>query len=467
MSGRVLFVAYNFPPVGGAGVQRTTKFVKYLPEHGWCASVLTVANPSVPVFDESLFRDVPQNTTVCRAKTFEPDYRLKTSTLGASGEKGRRARLSLPGLAKDAARRMAKMALQPDAQLLWLPDAIRKGEQLLRQVPHDVILVTAPPFSSFFVGAALSRIAGLPLVLDYRDEWMISNAYWENKRLGPASRRFQEWMQLHLMRTAKAIVATTRSSAAALDAIRIRAGSAAKVTWIYNGFDRDDFPRKAPAPPVCRDSYRLAYVGTLWALTDVAPLVGAVRQLASRHPKLASHLELIFAGRRTREQQRCLEGLKELPCRVTENAYLDHSAALDLLRSADGVCLLLSDVPHADRVVPGKLFESLAAEKPILAITPRGELWDLLANHPDACLAEPLCVPQITEWLAERIRRHLTGSDVPSVSTYRFAQFERRNQAGELAQLLESVNSYRRCGRGSSGMAELLLCRSRSCTTTC
>src|SRR5207253_2780511 len=43
---RVLFITYQFPPVGGAGVQRATKFVKYLPGHGWLPSVLTVANPS-------------------------------------------------------------------------------------------------------------------------------------------------------------------------------------------------------------------------------------------------------------------------------------------------------------------------------------------------------------------------------------------------------------------------------------
>src|SRR5947199_8696754 len=75
---RVLVVAYAFPPVGGAGVQRVTKFVKYLPEHGWTPSVLTVANPSVPAHDASLVADVPAHTVVCRARTWEPSYSLKT-----------------------------------------------------------------------------------------------------------------------------------------------------------------------------------------------------------------------------------------------------------------------------------------------------------------------------------------------------------------------------------------------------
>src|SRR5437660_11910258 len=74
---RVLFITYQFPPVGGAGVQRVTKFVKYLRDYGWLPSVLTVANPSVPAFDESLVADVPEHTIVRKARTWEPSYAVK------------------------------------------------------------------------------------------------------------------------------------------------------------------------------------------------------------------------------------------------------------------------------------------------------------------------------------------------------------------------------------------------------
>ena len=82
---RVLVVAYVFPPAGGAGVQRVTKFVKYLPEFGWDCSVLTVANPSVPVFDETLAKDVPESTVVRVARTLEPGYALKNAVSAGSG----------------------------------------------------------------------------------------------------------------------------------------------------------------------------------------------------------------------------------------------------------------------------------------------------------------------------------------------------------------------------------------------
>jgi len=71
---RALVVAYAFPPVGGAGVQRVQKLVKYLPLYGVVPSVLTVANPSVPVRDASLELDLPKALEIVRAPTLEPGY---------------------------------------------------------------------------------------------------------------------------------------------------------------------------------------------------------------------------------------------------------------------------------------------------------------------------------------------------------------------------------------------------------
>ena len=121
---RALFIAYTFPPVGGAGVQRTTKFVKYLPQFGWDATVLTAGNPSVPVRDESLCRDIPPSTHVVRARTFEPPYAAKRS-LTQDAAQDAAAVSPIKRLMKAAARRAALALLQPDPQILWVLPAFR------------------------------------------------------------------------------------------------------------------------------------------------------------------------------------------------------------------------------------------------------------------------------------------------------------------------------------------------------
>src|SRR5436190_6008405 len=133
---RVLFVSYLFPPVGGVGVHRVTKFVKYLPQFGWDCSVLTVANPSTPLIDGSLRRDVPVSTVVCRARTLEPGYGLKQA-VGAGGREKKGLIASAKNMAKGLARRTINTVLQPDPQILWRPLALREGKKLLKETPHD------------------------------------------------------------------------------------------------------------------------------------------------------------------------------------------------------------------------------------------------------------------------------------------------------------------------------------------
>jgi glycosyltransferase involved in cell wall biosynthesis len=441
---RVLYIAYTYPPIGGAGVQRTSKFVKYLPQFGWLPSVLTVANPSVPLLDTSLGRDIPDTTLVRRARTWEPSYAVKASLAAARPESGRR-HFSPWGILKRLTRRLTIALLQPDPQILWLPAAIRAGKGLLHEHPHHAIVVSGPPFSSFLIGVALSRWSGLPLIMDYRDEWDLSNAYLENKGGGRLSHYVQMRMQRLAVRSARALMATTRASAEALEQLRIDAGSKARVTWIYNGYDPDDFAG-SPASETERGVYRLAYVGTLWNLTDATPLVEGILALGRREPALVSRLELVFAGRRTPAQQQVLERLQSSPCRLVLHPYLDHDAALGLVRSAAGLCVLLSDSPGAERVVPAKIFEYMAARRPIVAICPKGEVWDILGHYPAAHLCLPSEPESIAGCLASEIRRHLDECP-PDFDAWDASLYSRRTQAAQLADLLASVSGGQLLGK--------------------
>jgi glycosyltransferase involved in cell wall biosynthesis len=431
---RVLLIAYAFPPTGGAGVQRTAKFVKYLPQHGWLPSVLTVRNPSVPVSDASLARDIPAETVVRRARTWEPGYGVKAAV--SAGEEDTRD-LALARRGKALVRGMAKAMLQPDPQILWVPAAVREGRRWLAEVPHAAVMATAPPFSSFLAGLALARHARLPLVLDYRDEWSLSGQHEENKRHGRLAAALQDRMQRAAVRGARAVIATTRASAAALAEMCQRAGSDARVLHIYNGFDPDDFLETAEPEPA-RAAYRVVYTGTLWKMTTCAPLVEAVLELSSRSPELAARLELVFAGRRVRSEDTLLARLQDRGAHVIQLPYVDHSQALTLLRAASCNCLLQAGFTGGERVVSAKLFEYLAARRPILAVAPRGEVWDLLADRPQAHCFEPRDVSGIAGWLAGELRGHGPVPPGPLASGD-IARFSRVREAGELAALLDTI----------------------------
>jgi glycosyltransferase involved in cell wall biosynthesis len=334
-----------------------------------------------------------------------------------------------------------------------MPNAVKEGSRLLSRIPHDAIVATGPPFSSFLVGAKLAQKHRIPLVLDYRDEWEISNSYWENKSLDPFSRRIQSGMQARVVRAAQALVASTKSSAVALERICRDAHSGAHISWIYNGFDPEDFslptfPACENNSPVCSERhqqidslrqscYRIVYVGMLWNLTSVAPFVAAVQDLCRRHPQLAERLELCFIGRRTGPQDALLQNLRHLPVRLVVHPYLEHKEAVGWLRSADALLLLLSDLPNLERVVPAKIFEYMAANRPILAVAPRGEAWDLLGDYPKSHLFVPNEINGISRFLEQKIKQldHIEQPPTPWDSS----RYHRKYQAKQLSDILDSL----------------------------
>lgn len=432
---RVLLVSYHFPPVGGAGVQRPAKFAKYLPEYDWDVSVLQAANPSVPLLDESLLEDLPADLVMVKARTLEPGYAAKSRAAGdVAGQ---------PSWPKRLVRQAATMVLQPDAQVLWLPAARRAGLDLLARQPHDAILATAPTYTNLVLGAMLARRTGLPLVLDYRDEWDISSAYWENAPRDPISPRVQQWMQRRVLRASRAIVATTAASTACIAARAADAGAHPIARCIYNGWDPSDIRSVegiAPAVPKDPTRHRIVYAGTLWNLTSIAPVVQALLDLTADSPRLAERVELVVLGRKTPEQEQELARLADTVITLHTPAYVPHPVALATMRSADTLLLLLSDVPGAERVAPAKLFEYLAMGQPMLAVTPDGETADLVRGAQPDAWRSPRDIPGITAWFRTRLDPASEGGGTVGTSPDYAARFTRRALAGQMAEVLDAVS---------------------------
>ncbi len=436
-SRQFLMISYAFPPVGGAGVQRSVKFVKYIRKYGWQPTVLTVLNPSVPVLDQDLSRDVPADVSVFHARTLEPSYSFKRNLIHTPN--------ATPSRLKTLLRGWASRWLQPDAQVLWNRNAYGTACKVLKQRTFSAIYVSGPPFSSFLLGCQLKKQFGIPLVLDFRDEWSISARYLENRSQQRSSHRGQTQMFESTLRQADAIVATTLASADELTSCCKRVGSSAFVRCIYNGFDPDDLLH-LKNEPIKTKAFRLVYTGTLWKLTDIEPLVRAVQKLSMRSPHDANKLELHFVGRRTGEQEAILDKLASTPVQLHRHDYLSHQQSLQFACEADGLLLTLADQPGAERVVPGKLFEYLALKRPILSLVPEGEAWRLLAEEPLATNIHPSQIDAIEAWLRQAIHAKANSDSpvmpLPNPDLSSLNWCSRSTLAGALAAILERVANH-------------------------
>jgi hypothetical protein len=429
---RALLVTYAFPPVGGAGVQRMLKLVKYLPHHGVKPSVLTVANPSVPVLDASLSSDVPPGTRVIRARTLEPGYHVKRAAwsraaAGAAG--GDRVRAALTSIAREL--------LVPDAQVLWQPGAAAALASSLWRRESDVVLISGPPFSQFLLTPLARMQRGTGVVLDYRDEWSM---YREAYEMVPAlARLVGAPLEAALLRSAHLVTTATEHFRRNL-LLQFPFLDPGRVRSIPNGYDTDDLPAERPPPPT--DKLTLTWAGSVIKITSPRGLLGAVRRLHEREPELATSLRIRFFGRIAETELAAFEGTEALG--VERLGYLDHRRVLEELSASHMVLVILDEVPGVERMYPGKIFELMSLRRPVLTLAPQGALTELVARHNLGEVLWSRDESGIAAALERALRAFRAGTLRVEADVRGIGRYDRRNLAGEFAEALVEARSVAR-----------------------
>lgn len=425
---RALVISYVFPPVGGAGVQRVLKLVKYLPAQGIEPIVLTAQSPSVPLADESLLRDVPPRTEILRARTLEPGYGAKRAVWQAqagapgNGSRGLQRRLV------DWGRKL----LVPDPQVLWLPAAHwALARRLGSARPDDVVFISGPPFSQFLLSGMSCWRPGTALVLDYRDEWTMTSTAYEMS--GQA--RVSQQLERAILRRAHAITTATEEFREALLA-RFRFLDPARVHAIPNGYDPDDFPETLPTPP--SDRLVLSYTGTVFRLTSAQGLLQALALLHERDATLAQKLEVRFAGRIVDTESHHFAGSERWG--VKRLGYLEHARAVEELAGSHAALCILDEVSGVERIYPAKIFEIMRVGRPCLALTPEGALARLVRRHRLGHVLPPRDIPAIAHHIAELLRT-FRDAESPPHAPLDIDGFDRRVQAARFADVFREART--------------------------
>jgi glycosyltransferase involved in cell wall biosynthesis len=432
---KALIVAYSFPPVGGAGVQRVLKLTKYLPDHGIRPAVLTVSNPSVPVLDPSLARDFPPGLEVVRARTFEPGYGTKQVAWTAAAGTDAASRPSLSRSVIRCASGLARNLLVPDPQILWQPGAQAALARRLARRQDDVVFVSGPPFSQFLLAPLVRLRRSVAVVLDYRDEWTTCRTMYE-MRGGASTRQSSDPIEPALLRCAHAVTTATEEFREALLG-RFPFLDPARVVAIPNGYDPDDFPPALPEPPP--DRLSVTYAGTIFKLTSARGLLGAVRRLHSRSPALARRLSLRFAGRIADTELPLFDGMAALG--VQRLGYVPHDQVLGVLAESHLVLCLLDDVPGVERIYPAKIFELMHLGRPILTLSPPGALTRLLERHRLGTSIPPRDEAAIAAFLEARLREQAEGRLDHRLHAQGIKRYHRRALAGEIACVMREAAS--------------------------
>ncbi len=431
---RLLVVTYYFPPSGGAGVQRVLKWVKYLRGFGVEPTVLTVKAGAYPKYDKTLARDVPPGVAVHRTPAFDP-YGAYARLTGRGRQQAVAATTGYVAESRDPKERLAQWVRAnlfiPDARVGWVPFAVARGLRLLRDGSFDALLTSGPPHSVHLTGLALHRLTGLPWLADFRDPWTDISYYDELPRTALA-RAADAWLERAVLREATRVV-TISEAGKALFLGKV-ARPAEEVAVIENGFDPADF---TDGPEPSADRFVLAYVGSLYGSRSPEALWRALAAL--RGQGRIPRLRLRLVGRIGDEVQATLRryGLAAVAETVP---YLPHDAAVREMQRATALLLTIEPYRHEHGTTTGKLYEYLAAGRPILGSGPTdGAAADLLRTTGAGRMIERDAADGFAEHLLALYQAWERGAIPEGASAEAAAPYSRRAQAGEVAALLDTL----------------------------
>ena len=436
---KVLMICYAFPPMGGSGVQRSLKFAKYLPENGW--QPLVVAGEGSggggdSERDESLLAEFPPEGLLHRATVLDPLRPLRRLWVGdpVSNQTSPARPHAGDGMMVRFLRLVRRLwqtwAYIPDERAGWLVPALYRAIWTTRHHEIDVVYSSSDPYTAHLVAYLTSRVAAKPWVADFRDPWTQYAAHYTDR--GPTRRRIDEFLERLFVSKADRVITATDGIQRLLLTPCGHAGLG-PMTTITNGFDEDDFSQVAPDAD---KTFTLVYTGRFHsAQNESTAFLRAVRMLLDEHPGMAGAFKVRFAGSFGARCDR-LVGQLALDGTVERLGYLPHREALRHLLQASALLLTIGAAPGSEAIQTGKVFEYLAARKPILAVVPEGAAAELIRETNSGVVVPPDDVVAIKNALYDFHSRYRDGTlCIPSDMC--LDKYSRRQLTKKLGRVLD------------------------------
>jgi len=430
---KVLIVTYYWPPSGGSGVQRWLKFIKYLRKFDIEPVVYTPKNPDISLFDTSLQKDIPNNLTVLQRRIFEPYalFRLfarrKTNFgVGFTSFEGhppnRFTRLSIW---------IRGNCFIPDPRVLWVKPSIRFLKEYICKNGIVAIVTTGPPHSMHLIGMALKKKLNIAWVADFRDPWTNID-FIDNLKLNSRSLAKHLHLEKQVVESADCVVVVSPQMKKDFEGYKPK-----QVEVITNGFDADDFPKNVQK---LDEQFTITHVGTIPPNRNCPVLWNVLSEMAKADEEFSAKLSIQLVGNVDSSVINSIksEGLIN-HCKFL--GYVTHEEGIRLMQRSQILLLLVNNSPNASGILTGKVFEYLAAKRPILAIAPSGgDLDNLLTATGSgmvASFANSQAIKDSVQLLWYQYKLSLTDQTTGNIDEY-----SREHLTKRLAQLISNLTKH-------------------------
>ncbi|HAJ34036.1 MAG TPA: hypothetical protein DCK79_11935 [Candidatus Atribacteria bacterium] len=364
---KVLIIAYYFPPLGGGGIQRTLKFIKYLPNFGWQPIVLSPEKAGWISYDLTLLEEIHNIAKVYRTKCWgmPKDFNLLSWYSNQTNTKKLKVffwRLFF--------------FIFPDPMIGWIIPAIIQGKRIIEREGVDIIYTTSPPHSEHFIGYFLKKINKKPWVADFRDSF-VSDPSLNNKLLKHKVKKFlYKIYEKIFIKNVDFIISATPPINDDFLSRYSQILSSNKTDTITNGFDEESFPQNTDMDRK-NDKFTITYTGTFQGRRTPKHFLKALQQLINEEPKVKDNIIVRFIGTFSERHKKLLINLKPNNV-VMIKEYVNYKKSLQYQLESDVLLLIIEE----ESIYTGKIFEYIRVGKTILALVPpKGIAADLIRTN--------------------------------------------------------------------------------------
>ena len=426
---KVLIVTYYWPPAGGPGVQRWLKFAKYLPDFGIEPIVFVPGNAHYPLKDPGLEQEIPKNLKVLKKDIFEP---YAFSKLLSKQDTKKISSGIIPEREKQGVLQKLLLFVRgnyfiPDARKFWVKPSFNFLSSYIQKNKIDTVITTGPPHSLHLIGLQLKKNQQVNWIADFRDPWT-QIGYHKELKLTKRSQKKHEKLELEVLNAADHVITTSFTTKA-----EFAEKTQKPVTVITNGYDYEKVSAVS-----ADEKFTLSHIGSLLSGRNPENLWKALQELLAENVDFVDDFQLRLVGavgepvlesiRRSGLEEHC-----ELP------GYVSHSKALRLQRSSQLLLLIEIDSKETRGIIPGKIFEYIVSQRPILAIGPeQADIEKIIKDTNTGAYFYYSEKEKIKEWILEKYREFKKGE--LASTPIGLQKYSRKNLTKELSQIISFQN---------------------------
>jgi len=422
---KLLIITYYWPPAGGPGVQRWLKFVKYLPDFDVQPIVYVPENPTYPIVDSNLVSEVSDKAIILKTPIFEP-YQLASFL-----SKNKTKKISsgiIPNQKKQSFLEKLMLWVRgnlfiPDARVFWVKPSVAYLENYIRDNGIDTIITSGPPHSLHLIGLELKQKMNLKWLADFRDPWT-TIGYHKSLRLSQYAAKKHKQLERQVLNTADTIIVTSKTTKTEFQALTTK-----PIEVITNGFDVEKVDKQT-----LDTKFSLAHIGSFLSERNPKILWESLVELCTEIPDFKSHLEIKLIGAISQE---VLETIEQFGLNLYLNnlGYVSHAEAVAHQRKSQVLLLIEINSEETKSILPGKLFEYMVSERPIVAIGPKdSDFAEIITNtntgvffeYSEKAKLKQTIHEYYNQFLEAKLQSHAVG----------IQQYSRKNLTQQLVELL-------------------------------